>query len=368
MNFMEAPNFISRDPEQIIKELIQDYEARTGKVLQPAQVERLIFQSWAYRETLIRNAIQDAALQNLVDFARAPVLDFLGRLVGVNRLPAGNASVSIVFTIVAGSPTVIIPLGTRVASADGNVVFATKVERVVQPSTPTVTVEAESITPGASGNGFLAGQIATVLDPLPFIVSAINSNTSAGGADQESDDALRERIRLAPASFSNAGSSGAYLFWTKTANANIIDVAVTNPIPGTVEVFPLMNDGEPTPTQVLTDVLQTLSAEKVRPLTDTVLVTSPTKIDYDIDVELVILDTAVALDIETAVNAALEAFVLEKRLKLGQDITESQVIARCMVPGVYTATLVSWTDIVCDVSEFGVCGTITVTTTGTNPG
>lgn len=365
---MNAPDFLHRNPDIIISELVSEYEARTGKVLQPAQIERLIFQSWAYRETLVRNAIQDAATQNLVDFARAPMLDHIGRLVGVNRLAAVNATVRIEFTLISAHAGVIIPRGTRVSSRDGTVIFATMYELPVAAGVTSGEVDAEALTAGAIGSGYLIGQVTAILDPQAFIVSASNTNASGGGADQENDEALRERIRLAPASFSNAGSRGAYLFWTKTANAGIIDAAILNPVAGTVAVYPLMEDGEITPSQVIGQVEQTLNDEKIRPLTDTVIIASPTRLTYDIRVDVVILNIAVQSDVEAAIETNLNAFVLGKRKKLGQDVTESQVIAQCMVPGVYSAALLNWTDIVADEEEFAVCTGIIVVTTGTNPG
>lgn len=73
---LPTPEFINRDPQTIIAEMKADYEARTGKTLEPAQVETLLINAFAYRESLLRNQIQDAALQNLVAFARYPMIDF----------------------------------------------------------------------------------------------------------------------------------------------------------------------------------------------------------------------------------------------------------------------------------------------------
>lgn len=78
------PNFIDRDPAQITSEMIAQYEDASGKKLYPAQAERLLIDLFAYRENLVRIAIQEAAKQNLVAYSRAPMLDYLGELVGVH--------------------------------------------------------------------------------------------------------------------------------------------------------------------------------------------------------------------------------------------------------------------------------------------
>ena len=75
------------DPLAITDERVRAYEAATGKTLYPGQIERLLIDLIAYRETLVRTAINDTGRQNLVAFSRAPMLDYLGELVGVTRLP-----------------------------------------------------------------------------------------------------------------------------------------------------------------------------------------------------------------------------------------------------------------------------------------
>ncbi|STN20434.1 putative phage baseplate protein [Escherichia fergusonii] len=94
------PNFIDRDPAQITSEMIAQYEDASGKKLYPAQAERLLIDLFAYRENLVRIAIQEAAKQNLVAYSRAPMLDYLGELVGVHRLPAQPAKTTLQFSVV----------------------------------------------------------------------------------------------------------------------------------------------------------------------------------------------------------------------------------------------------------------------------
>ena len=83
----DALKIVPDDPQAVTAEIVAAYEAATGKTLYPAQIERLLIDLISYRETLLRAAINDAARQNLVRFARAPMLDYLGELVGVIRLP-----------------------------------------------------------------------------------------------------------------------------------------------------------------------------------------------------------------------------------------------------------------------------------------
>lgn len=86
MTTLPEPSFINRDPATITAEMIAAYETATGKTLYPAQVERLLINGFIYRETLTRIGIQEAAKQNLVAYAAAPMLDYLGELVNCTRL------------------------------------------------------------------------------------------------------------------------------------------------------------------------------------------------------------------------------------------------------------------------------------------
>lgn len=360
------PEFISRDPDQILSELITQYETETGRVLQPAQVERLILNAFAYRESLLRSAIQDAATQNLVAFASAPVLDYLGELVGVKRLAAVAATTTLRVTLVTGHNDVIIPAGTRVGSSDGKVVFSTDIDTPVSSSTNIVDISATCNVTGISGNGYIAGSIKLIIDPQPYISSITNPFTTSQGSDQESDDALRERIKIAPAAFSNAGSRGAYEYWAKSAHPAIVDVTVRSVTPGVVEIYPLATGG--TTTAIINAVTATCNGEKVRPLTDTVSVGAPGALSYSIYVNIIKYTEADETTVQQLVYDSLAALAFEKAQKLGRDIVASQVIAACMVKGVYSATLVGWSDVICSEVEVSELDGIIINVTGSTNG
>jgi phage-related baseplate assembly protein len=369
----EAPIYVPNVPADIIAELVEEYSSLTGRVVYPAQVERLIMNAFAYRESLVRQAIQDAATQNLVAFSRAPILDYLAELVGVKRIGALPAECTIRFTLPSNPSGVTIPAGTRIASIDGRAVFATADDLNIPATVLVADMLAISEAEGMMGNGYTANQIRNILDPLPFVATASNLQTTAGGAEIESDENLRERIRLAPSSFSNAGSKGAYTFWAKTANPDIIDVSVLNPVPGTVEIFPLMKDGSTTPSQVLTAVAAAANDEKVRPLTDTVIVTAPTRIDYGLEIRLTLYNDANQSEVETQVLANLELFTRNKRLRMGQDIVLNQVEKECLVDGVYDVQVLDansdpFATIVVGEAEFAFCSTIDIQTIGQTAG
>jgi phage-related baseplate assembly protein len=364
----QTPQFVDTNVQTIIEEIVADYELRTGTTLAPASVERLLINSFAYREGLVRASIQSAALQNLVAFAEAPVLDYLGELVGVFRLSAAPATCTLRFILVPGQGNVIIPAGTRVQTIDGNATFQTLADVPVLSGTNEVDILGEATAAGIVANGYEAGKVSTLLDPQAFLQLVSNLETTAGGSDTESDTGLRERIELAPSSFSVAGPKNAYKFWARTASSAIIDVGVTSPTPGTVYVFPLMEDGSVTPQQILDAVFAVVNADDIRPLTDTVVVESPTRLDYTLTVELTLYIGADATNTLAAVQSALQVFIDSRRQSLGQDIKLSQLIAQAQVAGVYSVDLVGWSDIIVDETEFAFNTALNISVVGFNIG
>lgn len=365
------PIYIEVDPETIIDEMVAYHEAETGNTLQPAQVERLLFSGWANREALLRSQVQAAAIQNLVSFATEPVLDYLGLFHDVVRLDAQEAIVTIQFTLVAGHGGVTIPSGTRIGSSDGQAVFKTQGDIIVPAVDLTATAVCVSVTGGESFNGYAIGLINNILDPQAYLVSASNTDVTAGGSDRETDEQLRSRIRLAPDSFGTAGSRNAYKFWAFSANPLIIDVSVDRPIAGTVQVWVLIADGQPTPQLILDQVYATLNDDDVRPLTDTVIVTAPTQIPYTIDAEVTIYNTADPTDVEAVAEAALNEFVAQQGATMGMDVIVNQLESAAISAAngaIYNIDFGALTDITVGVHEYAWCGSVNVTIVGTTVG
>lgn len=383
---LPTPEFINRDPNVIIAEITAQYEQATGRTLEPAQVEQLVLNAFAYREVLVRNQIQDAALQNLVSFARFPMLDYLGELVGVVRLPSQPSRTTIQFTLVTGHGDVVIPQNTRISTTDGRVNFELIQDVPVASGVDVASVTAIAQSNGSVGNDYALGTVSVILDPQPYLAAASNTSITEGGTQEETDDQIRDRIKLAPNAFSVAGPYKAYEFWAKSASPLIIDVSVTNRhyksgdtipagkaigdiIPGTVEVFPLVEGLAVTPVEILEAVDAVLNADRIRPLNDKVYVSSPEAVNTTIEVDLTLYDGSVQSDIIPIVQQALEEFRDGRRKLLGQDVVVNQIIKLCIVDGVYDAAVTSpATDLIITETQFANITDIIVNVTGTNPG
>lgn len=348
---LPEPNFIDRDPDIITKEWVELYEKKSGKVLQPAQIERLMIDVGAYRETVLRMKIQETAKKNLLSYAPLEILEHIGEPLGVRKLLANCSITTLKFSV--DEPLDFdfkIKTGSEVESKDGLVIFQTTEDVILKAGQTSVTVEAICETPGIVGNNYIIGSINNLITPLSYISTVENITVSSGGADDEDADGLRERIRQAPEKFSNAGSRGAYRYHTLSAHQSIIDVAINSPSAGVVNIYPLTKDGNPSE-EILEIVEKYLNEDKIRPLTDKVQVLSPEKKDFSIIATIYLYQDADETSVMTTINAKLEEYKLLLKEKLGKNVVQTQIIAILnSVYGVFKVEIESPEDI--EVSEF----------------
>ena len=317
----------------------------------------------------MRIKIQETAKQNLVNYASYPVLDYLGELVGVKRLPSVKAKTIIKFSL--SEPLTVevrISKGAQVETKDGKIIFDTDDDAVIKSGEMFAEITASANIEGSIGNGYLTGEINNLITPVSYVDKAENSSESSAGADEENDTQLRQRIKEAPEQYSNAGSKGAYRFHTKSAHPSIIDVSVITKQAGVVEIYPLTKEGNPSP-EIIGVIQDYLSDEKVRPLTDQVLVSSPERVDFEIIANLTLYTYADADSVNMQVNEKLEAYKANLKTKLGKDIVPTQIIALLNnIYGVYRVELTMPFYQELDISQWANCTGYTVTIGGYSDG
>lgn len=337
----ELLQFVDEDVATIVAELVAAYEAESGKPLFPGQVEQLFINLLAYRESLARAAINDAARQNLLAFARAPMLDYLGELVGVSRLPAEYARSVVRLTfaapLIAG---VVLPADTLFDSA-GGIQFVSETDLAILPGAVEADVPVIATQAGTAANGLPVGRINSLVDSVALdVVSVANLDVSGGGADDENDEQLRERIRLAPEAFSVAGSRQAYQFHARGAHPSIVAVGVLSPAACVVSLYPLTKTGLPGQ-PVIDAVLAACSGDKVRPLTDQVQVLPPLEFPFEIRADVTLYQSTGADAVMAQARLAGEAYIAAAQARLGHDIEPSQIIAALQVTGVKRVALIA---------------------------
>ncbi|MDH2927364.1 baseplate assembly protein [Lonepinella koalarum] len=328
---------ISDDVSQILAESIADYEQRTGKTLQPAHIERSIIQTYAYREQLVRAGINHAFLQTFPQFATGLALDLCGEPMGCYRLTDQAARCTLRFSLEDSHDNVVIPANTQVSASD-SLYFSTVAEVVIRSTEQYVDIEAVANLTGLIGNGWQIGQVKTVKTPLDSNVTVQNIDETRGGIDTESDDDYRKRILLAPEAFTTCGSIAAYEYYTRAVSQTIADVAIHTPQGGTVIVTVLTKQGLPTQT-LLNQIKDYLSAEKHRPLCDTVQVQAPEKIPFTVEASLDLFTTYAENEVKAKAETALKNYLSGRSQKLGVDIVPLDIQTALKVEGVYNVTL-----------------------------
>lgn len=345
MATLPPPEFVKIDPAAIEADLIARYEAKSGKTLYPAQIERLFIDQIAYAKTLALSAIQNAGEKLLVRFSGGPILDYLGDLVSTPRLQAQPARCTQLFRLPAvATALVTIKAGTRITTADGRLAYYSEVAITIAAGAQEASATVICETPGEVGNGWALGQLSVLVSPPVDGMTTRNVTVPTGGSEQEQDEPYIERIILAPESFSTAGTEGGYIYHARAAHQDIIDVAVRGgtedaEVPdGEVWVYPLTRSGLPS-AELLALVQASISPGKKRPLTDKVLTKPPVEVPFTIEGSLALYEGADETLTLVAAQAAAERFAANLRAGLGRDIVPEQLIAALQVSGVYRVQL-----------------------------
>jgi phage-related baseplate assembly protein len=218
--------FITTDADLIFEEIITKLEAGVSEPLYPGDERRIFGEALVPLFVAMYNAMNDAARQKMLRYARGEVLDALGERVGVERLAPTEATTVLRFALDSAiTENVIIPKGTR-ATSDNARYFATTRTAVIEAGQLYVDVEAVSEGGGTQFNNIAVGALNVLVDLIAYVDTVSNIEVTAGGADEEDDDNLRERIRVAPSKLSTAGPVNGYRYWAMSADSSIADVRV----------------------------------------------------------------------------------------------------------------------------------------------
>jgi phage-related baseplate assembly protein len=357
---------VDEDYATHLARLKSDYQTATGVYPRPTYPETFLLEQFAYETVLVRQYVNSEGRQNLLAYATGDRLEHLGALLDVARLEATAAIVTLAFTLAGGHPATTMPAGTEVRAADGETAFRTDAATIVAAGVTSAEARATCTAAGPTGNGFQAGEVSSLVDVVPYVLGAVNVGVTLGGADAETDARYRERIHLAPAKFSVAGSEESYVYHTLSSHPGIVDVSVWGlpEAPGEVHVSALLTGGEaPTP-EVVEVILAAISADRVRPLTDQVIWDDPDPVEYSITVELQVhaSHAALAEGSRATAQARLEALAAAWRQRLGRDIVPEAIVERCQgLAGVYRTVVAAPTYTRCGRAQHPVCTGVVVT-------
>ncbi|WP_375292462.1 baseplate assembly protein [Sphingomonas melonis] len=198
----------------------------------------------------------------------------------------------------------------------------------------------------ASLQNFVAYATGAALDHLAALVGVtrlvvIPANTMTGAAAvYEDDDALRQRIVLAPEGFSVAGPELAYVKHAKDARGDILDASATTPAKGEVLVTILSAIGDGTASAEQLEAVRTiLTHPAIRPLGDLVSVQSAEILRFRVHARLTTFTGPDPAIILAQAKSRLDAYLADSR-RLDRDITLTAIIAAASPSGVSEVELV----------------------------
>lgn len=144
--------------------------------------------------------------QVIYDTAELEYLERWCSIWGVTRIPAAAATGSVTFAAQAGAS---IPAGTLLQALDG-VQYALTADAIV--SAPSATAPVAAVVAAAAGNR-VTGQTLTLVSPVVGVQPTATAGTLSGGADLETDDALRDRLLARIQQPPQGGCATDYVAW-----------------------------------------------------------------------------------------------------------------------------------------------------------
>lgn len=332
---------LDTNPESILKEMLKLLESNYKSKIYEGDQRYIFVSTLAYIIAVERAKANLAFNQNFLSEAYGGALDQKGIDLNTPRLGERNAEVTCKFVL--SREQIIdykIPQGTRVGTAS-NQVFETIVELVIKKGEIEGIVKCRAIYSGSIYNDIDINLINKFVDVLPYISSVTNINKSSGGTDVEDDDAYRERLKIAEAQYSTAGSILSYKYLTLKADASISDALITSPEPGIVEIKPVLKTGELPTETIINRIKNIFEEENNYPNTTKLNIVIPDIFEYGIDLEYYIkkTDKVYEKEIKNKVEQAVEEFVDYQKTNINIYLNPDDLKKRMLNAGAYLVNI-----------------------------
>lgn len=346
--------------EEIYEEMLSAF--RTGTGAEASAVSDLSVRLYAVAAQVYGLYAQAEWLskQCFPQSAQGEWLDRHATLRGLERREAVKARGVLRFSVPApAAADLTVPAGTVCATA-GLARFETTEEAVLEAGQTSVAVPAQALEPGSAGN-VGAGSILVMAAPPVGIGSCVNPEPFSGGADAETDEALRQRVLDTYRRMPNGANAA---FYEQTA-LSFDRVAACTVLPrsrgrGTVDV--VVSTAEGVPDAELVAQLQD-HFEQRREIAVDVQVVDPTVKNVDISISVTAAEGEDPDQVKADVEQALRDFFSGERLgkdvllaQLGQLVFSLAGVANCKLT-------VPAADVAVAAGELPVLGALTVEVT-----
>lgn len=334
---------IDSNPQQIYEDAIKFHKNITGEELPVLSEAAYIYSTVAALLGIVKSEMNEVAVQNYLKYATGKRLD-LKNIYGSRGERLGKNTAKTTMRCYISSVInrdVIIPAGTRFLYK--NYVFATSEQVVISKGKLYEDVLVTCEIAGDIGI-ILKGEIKEIVDKYDYYQKCENITDVAGGRDEESDEAYRERLAELPESFTSAGSEGAYKFHTKKASSLVTDVVINSPTPNVIDIY-VVNGNKVLSSEEKTTILNYLSQEDIKALNDKITIKDPILHNYNINIQYYLYKNAKISkeNLENNLKANLKKWADSK--KIGESLNIQDIIAICkQEEGIKKVNIVEPTD------------------------
>ena len=276
-------HYLTYDPEEIWNEMINNYVEAGGDVLYPGDEKEMLLRSIQADIVQVFAGVDNALRMQTLRYAVGDYLDILGEMRSCYRIQASAATAMVTITTNATGRSATLEAGTAI-TADGEVFYLLAEDLPLTGYQQTLTVQVIADRTGSAGNGLLSGTEMFMASSNPSVNSIVAATDATGGNEAEDDETYRERIREYGLASVSTGPAQQYEAAAEAVSSNILDAKALNIAAGKVGVY-LIFATQTGKAAIMQAVLDALSADDVRPLTDDVYVYEATDVEYTINVE-----------------------------------------------------------------------------------
>lgn len=327
-------HYLSYDPDTIWEQMMYNYVEAGGDILYPGDEKEMLLRSVQADIVQVFAGIDNALRMATLRYAVGDYLDIIGENRGCERIPASAATATVTITTAATGITGTLPAGTSMTQ-DGNVYYLLDSDFTLTGVARTQTVSVTADREGVVGNSLLTGAALTLTSENAGVISIVAASDATGGAEEEDDEAYRERIREYGLSVVTTGTAQRYEAVAKAVSSQIVDAKALKVDPAQVCVYLILSE-QTGAAALLQRVLAAVSADDVRPLTDYVTVAQATNIEYALYLEYICDGTETT---QAAIEAAADEYCDWQNNTVGQAFNPDRLVSLLYQAG---ATRVKW--------------------------
>lgn len=248
---------MSREAAAIYAAMQEEYELLSGCVPDPASDFSLRFHTLAAELAELEARGEALERQCFPLTATGQALDAHAAGRGLARRPAAYAVGEVTFTRQAGAQPQL-PAGTVCTTADGERYETTQAAAFPEEALA-ATVPAQAQRAGRRGNA-AAGAVCQLADPIPGVAGVANAAPFSGGAEEEGDGSLRDRLRRSIMEPANGANPAWYR--QQAENWPGVQSAQVDSLAGQITLYLAGEGGSPLPQSLCQQVAEALATPR----------------------------------------------------------------------------------------------------------